>query len=311
MLKGSIIIPTYNREKELRCCIQSILAQTMKPFELIVIDDGKLLEAPFKNECEDLGIEYTYTRKGMPGLAESRNVGTRLARGDIIFFFDDDVVLSPSYIEKILKTYQNDQKEIIGGVGGIITNTKPLTLTLRIRRIYNIFFLLSGLKEGKVPPSGFGTNYGTTGFQIKKVMEVDFLPGCTMSFRKKIFQEFSFNEKRYLDYGLGEDQDFAYQVSRKHKLIINPEAQLLHLESSKMKPNKKIMGQKYIFFKYLFFKHHIKKAWWSWIFFYYALFGYILARTLILLLSFDKTEIARLRGILCTVKDIIRGRISI
>ncbi len=311
MLKGSIIIPTYNRENELRCCIQSILKQTVKPYELIVIDDGKLLEAPLKNECKDSGISYIYTKKDRPGITESRNAGIKLASGDIIFFLDDDVVLSPFYIEAILTSYQNDQKKIIGGIGGVITNISPLKPVHKLRRIFDIIFLVSGFNEGKVLPSGFCTNYGATGYQIKRTKEVDFLSGCTMSFRKKIFQEFSFDEKRYLGYGLGEDQDFSYQVSRKHKLIINPKAKLLHMESAKMKPNKAIMGRKYILFKYLFFKQHVKKAWWNWILFYYALLGYILARTIILMFSFDKTEASRLAGILTSVRDILKGKVLI
>lgn len=310
MFKTSVIIPTYNRPKELLDCVQSILKQTIKPYEVIIVDDGNLLELPLKEKCEASGLKYVYIKKNKPGLTESRNVGIRSAGGEIIFFLDDDVVLFSNFIENILKVYQNDQKGIIGGVGGVIANHKPLTLPYRIKRIFDIVFLLSGFKEGKVLPSGFCTDFGTTGFSIKKMKEVDFLSGGVCSFRKKIFQEYSFDSDKYLNYGLGEDKDFSYQVSKKHKLIINPEAQLLHLESPKMRQDKQNKGRMFVIDKYIFFKQHVKKGWWSWIFFYYALLGYVLRRVFIMFVSFDKENVNQVKGIISAIKDILSGKVK-
>ena len=219
MLKTSIIIPTYNRSSELRNCVESILKQTVKPSELIVVDDGDLSGLPFEKECKDAGIRFIYFKKDKPGLTESRNEGVRLASGCIIFSLDDDVVLFPDYVEEILNVYQDDTDGIGGGVGGMIVNTKPITLSHRLRRIFDVFFLASGFGEGKVLPSGFCTSFGTTGFPIKSKKEVDFLPGCAMSFRKDIFKEFYFTEG-LRDYGFGEDKYFSYAVSKKYSLFI-------------------------------------------------------------------------------------------
>ena len=60
MLKSTAIIPTYNRPAELRNCINSLLEQTVKPDELIVIDDGNLFELPLEKECKNAGIRYVY-----------------------------------------------------------------------------------------------------------------------------------------------------------------------------------------------------------------------------------------------------------
>ncbi len=307
MFKASVIIPTYNRPLELRECIQSILEQVVKPHELIVVDDGNLSTLPFENECKNAGIDYIYYRKDTPGLTESRNAGIRLAKGDIIFFLDDDVVLFPNFIEEIIKVYKADNKAEVGGVGGAIANNKPLKLRHRIRRIIDVFFLVSGLHEGKVLLSGFFTGFGMTGSPIKKIKEVDFLSGGVSSFRKEVFQTFHFTDK-YRNYGFGEDKDFSFQVSKKYKLFFNPNAKLLHLEAPKMRPDKKLTGRKFVIGRYLFFKDHVKKAWWSWIFFYYALFGYILVRIIILIVSLDKNEISRLRGIFGAMRDILKGR---
>ena len=274
------------------------------------MDDGNLLEFPFEKECKNAGIDCKYLKKNKPGLTASRNEGIKNAAGDIIFFLDDDVVLFPDYIEEILIIYQSDNKGLIGGVGGLIANPRPVTFSHRLRRIFDILFLLSGFHEGEILPSGFTTNFGVKSIPSKKVRGVDFLHGCAMSFRKEIFREFSFDTNRYHNYGLGEDQDFSYRVSRKYKLFVNPKAMLLHLESPQMRPDKKAMGRMFVLNRYLFFRENIKKHWWDWIFFYYSLCGYTLIRIIILLFSPTKEHTDRLRGIGEAIREIISGDIQ-
>lgn len=306
--KPSIIIPTYNRPSELGNCIKSILNQTIKPFEIIIVDDGNLSELPFEKECRDAGIQYRYLKKHKPGLTESRNEGVKIATGEIIFFFDDDVVLFPDYIEEILIIYQSDNEGLIGGVGGLIANSEPKKLLHLLRRIVDILFLVSGFDEGKILPSGFATNFGVKRKPSKKKMEVDFLSGGVTSFKKEIFKEFSFDNERYRNYGLGEDQDFSYRVSRKYKLVVNPKAMLLHLESPQMRPDKKAIGRMFVLNRYVFFREHVKKHWWSWLFFYYALFGYLVDRTIIFVFSPKREHFDRLRGVFRGIIDIVKGK---
>ena len=120
-IKTSVIIPTYNRPQDLTNCMQSILSQSVKPDEIIVVDDGDLPGFPLLNECKGAGIRCIFHKKNIKknirGPAASRNAGVKLSFGEIIFFLDDDVKLFPDYIEKILKVYELDQKSIIGGVG--------------------------------------------------------------------------------------------------------------------------------------------------------------------------------------------------
>lgn len=306
--KTTIIIPTYNRPLELKNCIRSILEQTMKPDELFIVDDGNLTEFPFKKELEAADIKCFYLKKDCPGLTASRNYGVQMATGDIIFFFDDDVILDSDYIEEILKIYIGDKTNKIGGVGGIQKNRNILNIKDYLLWVPEIFFIVNGFSEGRVLPSGFCIDYGTTPFRIRANTEVAFLAGCAMSFRKRIFQEFSFNSERYLGYGLGEDKDFSYRVSRKYRLIINPKAMLLHLESSKMRGDKYTFGRKYMIERFIFFKNFVKKTPSSWIFFYYAVFGYILTRTLIFLFFPKKENINRLRGIFDGIRYILREK---
>ncbi|HJX30340.1 MAG TPA: glycosyltransferase family 2 protein [Thermodesulfobacteriota bacterium] len=308
MLRASVIIPTYNRPVELTNCIRSILDQSGKPAELIIVDDGNLADPPLQKECTEKGIRYLYIRKEKPGLAESRNVGAKVAQGDIIFYFDDDVILSSEYIEEVLKVYEEDQEKWFAGVAGVMSNVALLSAFQHFRKIFHIIFLTVGLKEGKVLPSGFVTDFGTQGVPLEKVQEVDFFHGYAMSFRKEIFQEFSFDEKKYQRYGLGEDQDFSYRVSKKYKLIATPRARVWHLESEKMRPDQERIGRNLMIHRFIFFRDQVKKGWWGWVLFWYALIGFVLLRVVLIPLSLDKEKLHRAKGILKGIKDILLGK---
>jgi len=307
MLKASIIIPTYNRPDDLSGCIRSVLDQTIKPYEIIVVDDGNLSELPLEKECRNMGIRYVYYKKDKPGLTESRNAGIKLAKGDIILFLDDDTVLFKDFLAEILSIYQTDTEGVVGGVGGKVVNSRALKCKDLFRRVFEINFLISGFKEGKILPSGFYTSYGLTGSPVKIVQEVDFLSGCAMSFRSEIFDEFSFANK-YRDYGFGEDKDFSYSVSRRYKLIMNPGARLLHCLSGSMRHDKASEHKMFIMGRYMFFKRHMKKGRLDWFLFYYAVFGCFLFSMLALLIHPDKKRLQQLKGYSYAIRDIIRGK---
>ncbi len=305
MFTISVVIPTYNRQEELKNCIQSIVSQSIKPKELIIIDDGDLQTIPLEKECTQEGIECIYFKKDEPGLTESRNKGVALASGDIIQFFDDDVILRDDFFKEILEVYERDGNHSVGGVGGVIENRKHLTLPRRFRRLLDIVFLMSGFREGRVLPSGFCTDYGTTEFQIKTVEEVDFFSGCVMSFRKGVFDDFSFTGG-YRDYGFGEDKDFSYQVSKKYKLLITPKAGLLHLESPKMRPDKEMYGRKFVLGRYLFLRDHVKKSRRNEVLFFYSLAGYLFVRSLYFVIRPTQSEFSHVKGILMAIKEILK-----
>lgn len=288
--------------------MQSILDQTVKPHEVIVVDDGNLAGIPLEKECMAAGILCRYLKKEVPGLTESRNAGVRLARGDIIFFLDDDVILSKTYIGEILRGYDTGDSKEIGGVGGVISNLKPLTLKRWLRKGIEIFFMISGVREGRVLLSGFFTDFSPLKSGGSPLKDVDFLSGGVMSFRRAIFDEFRFTD-RYRAYGLGEDKDFTYQVSQKYRLVLNKRATLIHLEAHEMRPDKRVYARKFVLGRYLFFRNHVQEKPWQRIFFAHALMGYLVIRTIIFYLTWKKENAAHVLGILDGVGDIINQRV--
>ncbi len=310
MFTTTVIVPTYNRPKELEDCIVSLLQQTVKPSELIIVDDGKLESIPHLEQLKSAGIETIHAKKAIPGLTESRNKGISLAKGDIVLFFDDDVILHHEYLEEILKVYSSIPFEQIGGVGGMMINRPPKGPFAVVRKIIEIIFLISWRKEGRILRSGFFTDLQEHEHPLQETVKVDYLPGCAMSYRKDIFSEFAFTEK-YRDYGFGEDKDFSFQVSKKYKLFIQKSACLRHLESAEMRPDKKLYGKKYILGRYLFFKNRVQTRAWEQILFFYAVTGYTIIRILALAISPTKENVKHLAGIFQAVKDICTRQVPV
>ena len=141
-MKTSIIIPTYNRTKDLEDCLNSILTQIYLPFQIIVVDNSheketqKFLDTKkeiFKQK--NILFKYIKNKRGN-SLTVARNIGIENALGDIVLFLDDDTVLNKNYIKKILEVYKKYPKAL--GVQGYIAHGK----ISKIRNlVYKLFFL--------------------------------------------------------------------------------------------------------------------------------------------------------------------------
>lgn len=111
----SIIIPVYNRPGEVKELLDSLLAQTVKPFELLIIEDGS------KERCDHLLDHYRsfftihYYYKPNSGRSDTRNYGMERANGDYLLFFDSDVILPPFYFEHLEVAMNADYCDCFGG----------------------------------------------------------------------------------------------------------------------------------------------------------------------------------------------------
>lgn len=90
-LKISIIVPIYKVEKELPRCLKSILAQTYKEIEIILVDDGSPDSCP--QMCDEYAKKYANIKvihKPNGGLSDARNVGLKIASGSYVMYVDSD-----------------------------------------------------------------------------------------------------------------------------------------------------------------------------------------------------------------------------
>ena len=110
----SIIVPVYKVEEYLNRCIQSILNQTYKKFELILVDDGSPDHCP--ELCDewakrDKRIKVIHKENG--GLSDARNAGIEIAVGEFVAFVDSDDWISVSYLELLMRAMQENDCEIV------------------------------------------------------------------------------------------------------------------------------------------------------------------------------------------------------
>lgn len=102
----SLVIPTFNEEKDIISCLTSLKAQTYKNFEVIVVDDGSTDKtvsrvARFKTDNPKIKIYSKKLQHNGPGTA--RNFGASIAKGKILVFVDADMLLDPIFIEELTK----------------------------------------------------------------------------------------------------------------------------------------------------------------------------------------------------------------
>ncbi|WP_204104711.1 MULTISPECIES: glycosyltransferase family 2 protein [Spirulina sp. CCY15215] len=111
----SAIICTYNRDTYVGAAIDSILAQDLPEFEVILIDNCSTdrTKAIAAERLSDPRFKYFY--ESQLGLSAARNRGLKEAKGDILVYLDDDAVASPGWLRAIYDAYKNNEKLAIAG----------------------------------------------------------------------------------------------------------------------------------------------------------------------------------------------------
>lgn len=108
MTMVSIIVPTYNYEKYICDAVDSILNQTFKDFEIIVVDDGSTDDTYKVLEKYDDRIVYLYQENSGP--ASARNLGIKKSKGKYICFLDADDMFLPNKLEKQVALMEKERK---------------------------------------------------------------------------------------------------------------------------------------------------------------------------------------------------------
>ena len=134
--KTSVIITTYNDAEYLKRSLPSLISQSLKPFEIIIIDDGsdnnhaELIVNSFKNNKQ---ISMIFVKKKNGGPSSARNTGIKLAKGEFILFIDADDELLPDSIEwreEVLNSLHQDYASIYCSKIKNIDNKKTIKETI-------------------------------------------------------------------------------------------------------------------------------------------------------------------------------------
>ncbi len=104
-MKISVIIPVYNREKQIKAAIESVLAQTLKPYEITVVDDGS---TDSTGKVVKSFEQVTYLYQENKGVSAARNKGIKNAKGELIALLDSDDLWKPQKLEKHIEYINNN-----------------------------------------------------------------------------------------------------------------------------------------------------------------------------------------------------------
>lgn len=113
-MKLSIIVPVYGVANYLCKCIDSLLAQDITDYEIILVDDGSPDECP--KICDEYAAKYINIKaihQENMGLSEARNAGTRAAQGDYIMYLDSDDYLQPNVLSALIEQVERDQLDVL------------------------------------------------------------------------------------------------------------------------------------------------------------------------------------------------------
>lgn len=201
----SILIPAYNAEKTIQRCLDSILAQTVCDYEIIVVNDG--------SKDSTLQILQGYTQKDVrirvvdqanSGVAVARNVLLQAARGEWILYIDADDWIEPNMLQRMLEL--SDDTDIV--FCGNDTAERPE----EAKHIDNIMFEQWDQKEQMLE---FMKHKRMTGMLWNKLI------------RRSITIDSRFNEKT----GYGEDAEFLWKILKKsHKMVVTNEILYHHVQ---------------------------------------------------------------------------------
>ncbi len=106
----SVIVPTHDRPRQLTACLNSLLALHYPAYEIIVVDNAPDTNATVKliEDLSDPPHEVRYVREDRQGPSWARNCGIAIAKGEILAFTDDDVVVDSYWLAEMVKSFRGD-----------------------------------------------------------------------------------------------------------------------------------------------------------------------------------------------------------
>lgn len=145
----SVIVPVYNVEKYLRKCLNSLLKQTYKNLEIVVIDDGSTDSSG--SICDEYAEKYDsffVIHKENAGLGMARNTGLEYITGEYVVFLDADDYIEPTFIEVLYRNLINYKVDMCKGGFLRVTDHKEI---VSIRKFNNEIFEGKKAREELLP----------------------------------------------------------------------------------------------------------------------------------------------------------------
>ena len=190
-MKYSIIVPVFNRPDEVDELLESLCSQTLKDFEVVIVEDGS--QKPCKDVCDKYAgiLDLHYYNKENSGPGQSRNYGVERAQGEYVIILDSDVVLPNGYLAAVNSQLSIVNSQLSIAFGGPDASHPSFTPVQKaISYSMTSFFTTGGIRGGKA--------------KLDKFYPRSF----NMGIRRDVYQKLGgFSKMRF-----GEDIDFSYRI---------------------------------------------------------------------------------------------------
>ncbi|MBR1519041.1 MAG: glycosyltransferase [Prevotella sp.] len=204
-MRYSVIVPVFNRPEEVNELLASLCRQTLKDFEVIIVEDGSDVES--RDVCRRYGdrldIIYYAKENGGPGLA--RNTGAEHASGEYLIILDSDVVLPEGYLQAVDDELRRQPADAFGGPDAAHPDFTPVQKAISYSM--TSFFTTGGIRGGK------------------KKLDKFYPRSFNMGIRREVYRSLGgFSQMRF-----GEDIDFSYRICEAgYSTRLFPEAWVWH-----------------------------------------------------------------------------------
>lgn len=203
----SVIIPSYNSEKTIKGCLDSLIDQSYSAEYEIILVDSSMDSTPQIVQSNFPNIKFIHLdQRTDPGTA--RNIGIKEAKGDLLAFIDSDCIAARDWIERIRNAHQS----LYNVIGGAINNGND--------------------KSDLVAWAGYISEFREfLPEQCRR--EVTHIPTCNISYKKNIFTKFGMFQGEYYPQ---EDLVYNYNLSKNgEKILLDPAIQICHHHRSILK----------------------------------------------------------------------------
>lgn len=119
----SIVVPTYNEQEDITRTVESLLALKYPHKEIIIVDDSTDATPTILDRYRARGVQ-TYREKHAGGRCGARNLGIRMARGDVVVILNADVCPEPDFLDRVLAHYRTGAEYLV--VGNRVANIEYL-----------------------------------------------------------------------------------------------------------------------------------------------------------------------------------------
>lgn len=307
-----LVIPTYNRAKDLDETFSVMIKNDSIPGKIIVVDQSKTNDTKkvVKKYASKLPVKYIFSSVPSSSIAENIGVKEGKKNFSLILISGDDMDYLPRYMENLANTFNENPRAM--GVGGIDIKTTQGVPSIKntLRRILAGFFFLPYWEPNKFRITG---PYGCCGslYINKDIKDAQWIPGANNCFRREVYNDYSFPEIK--GYNVLEDIDCSYKVYKKYgigSLIITPKCKVIHRESpaARYPEKKRIFANQEDHFAFYYRNFYTPLGTFKMI---WSVFGIILGNALMFIAKPNKDSFSHFKYIVQAILCCYKNRDSI